>query len=302
MTNPLRLLIIGGLSFAVVLTAFFLPRFPQDPQYHRFADQRIFFGIPNFIDVLSNLPFVLTGGLGIWYTARRLLANIDKSPESRWIYLTYLGFFAGVFFTGFGSAYYHLAPDTASLFWDRLPMTVALVSFLCAVIAERVGSRTGLVLLAPLIILGTASVIYWDFSEQLGRGDLRFYVLVQFLPLLLVPLIMLLFPSRYTRGGDLVVALIFYGLSKAGEVLDSRIYALGNIVGGHAIKHLLAALAICWVLRMILKRKCLDEKGRREGFFFNTLINKKSRPNDGRDFLRICLFGNLSYCQVKKPT
>ena len=264
MAYRLRLLFVCGLSFAVVLAAFFLPRIPQDPQYHRFADQRIFFGIPNFNEVFSNFPFVLAGGFGIWYTARRLFADIDSPQESRWLYLTYLGFFSGVFFTGFGSAYYHLAPDTASLFWDRLPMAVAFMSFLCAVIAERIGSRIGLVLLAPLIILGIAGVFYWDYSEQMGRGDLRFYILVQFLPLVLIPLILILFPTKYTRGGDFVGALIIYGMSKVPEALDSRIYALGNLIGGHAIKHILAALAVYWVLRMIRKREHLGERGRLE--------------------------------------
>ena len=31
----------------------------QYPSYHNFADTRTFFGIPNFFDVISNIPFFM---------------------------------------------------------------------------------------------------------------------------------------------------------------------------------------------------------------------------------------------------
>ena len=255
------MLFITALSFAVVLSVFFFPRIAQDTNYHQFADQRSLFGIPNFIDTVSNIPFVLVGGFGIWFLARRLFSNIDNRPDSRWIDLPYLGFFAGVFLIGFGSAYYHLAPDNNRLVWDRLPMTVAFISFLCAIITERIGLRTGLALFLPLLILGMISVIYWHWSEQAGRGDLRFYILVQFYPLLLIPLVLFLFPAKYTRGWDVFIVFLLYALSKVSEVLDYQIYSLGQLlVSGHSIKHLLAALAAYWLLRMIRKRQYLGEK------------------------------------------
>jgi hypothetical protein len=42
-----------------------LPPIPQDQSYHQFADQRTMFGIPNFWNVVSNLPFLAVGAAGL---------------------------------------------------------------------------------------------------------------------------------------------------------------------------------------------------------------------------------------------
>ena len=257
--HRLRLLFIAALSLAALLSVFFFPRIAQDTNYHQFADRRSLIGIPNLINTISSILFVLVGGFGIWFLAQRLFSDIDNRPESRGIDLPYLVFFAGVFLIGFGSAYYHLAPDNSRLVWDRLPMTVAFMSFACAMITERIALRTGLALFLPLLILGMSSVIYWHWSEQAGTGDLRFYILVQFYPLLLILLVLFLFPAKYTRSWDIFIVILLYALSKVSEALDSQIYSLGQLVSGHSIKHLLAALAAYWVLRMIRKREYLGE-------------------------------------------
>jgi hypothetical protein len=62
--------------------------------------------------------------------------------------------------------------------------------------------------LAALVACGAATVLYWDWTESHGRGDLRPYALVQFLPLLLIPLLLLLFPARYIRSGWLFAAFV----------------------------------------------------------------------------------------------
>src|SRR6201987_2903758 len=47
-----------------------LPPIAQAPTYHQFADQRTLLGIPNFWNVVSNLPFVLVGAVGLWQFGR----------------------------------------------------------------------------------------------------------------------------------------------------------------------------------------------------------------------------------------
>ena len=64
MKRPTRLLIITGLALALLVVALLLPPMPQDPEYHNFADRRMLLDIPNFFDVISNLPFLLIGALG----------------------------------------------------------------------------------------------------------------------------------------------------------------------------------------------------------------------------------------------
>jgi hypothetical protein len=113
----------------------------------------------------------------------------------------------------------------------------------------------GLLLLPPFLAAGLASIAYWHASEAAGRGDLRPYVLVQFLPALAIPLMLWLFPARYSRGGDIVVVLLIYGVGKLFEVLDGRIFALGRLVSGHTLKHLMAALACWWLIWGTMARR-----------------------------------------------
>jgi hypothetical protein len=54
-----------GLMAASLAILPLLPPIPQDPSYHQFADQRTLLGIPNFWNVVSNLPFVLVGAIGL---------------------------------------------------------------------------------------------------------------------------------------------------------------------------------------------------------------------------------------------
>ncbi|MGH7060975.1 MAG: hypothetical protein ACREFH_11345, partial [Stellaceae bacterium] len=83
-----------------------LPAIPQDPAYHLFADARSLFGIPNFWNVVSNLPFIAVGAVG--------LARFRGNPAE-------IVLFSGFLLTGIGSSYYHWDPNDGTLFWDRLP-------------------------------------------------------------------------------------------------------------------------------------------------------------------------------------
>ena len=244
----MRVWIIVGIGLAAIVTVLFLPPIPQDPAYHDFADRRPFLGIPNALNVLSNAPFVLVGALGLAFVRRR------AALEERTALLI---LFAGVGLTGFGSAYYHLAPGNVTLFWDRLPMTIVFMSLMAVIIAERISLTAGRRLLPILLLAGAGSVAYWLVGELSGAGDLRPYALVQFFPLVAIPLILLLFPPRYTRGADLLGALAWYALAKLFEALDAQIFAVGGIVSGHTLKHLASAVAMYWILRMVRTRRAI---------------------------------------------
>jgi hypothetical protein len=233
-----------------------LPRIPQPQSYHSFADHRSVFGIPNFGDVASNLPFVVIGFLGIVFLrgsrSGPAFGHFIDSRE-RWPYLVA---FAGILLTAFGSSYYHLDPNNARLVWDRLPIMVAFTATAAAMITERVQIRVGLLLLPLLLIVGIASVLQWYASELHGAGDLRFYAAVQVCSTLAL-LIVLLFPARYTRGPDLAIVVGLYALAKVLELLDKPIFSVGQVISGHTLKHLAAAAAGYWLLRMLQKRQHL---------------------------------------------
>ncbi len=257
MTRRTRLSVIGGVTLAVVVGIMALPPIPQSQDYHNFADRRALLGIPNFLNVISNAAFLLVGALGLLFLSRQRGSYPGSPFTERAEQWPYAILFLGIGLTGLGSAYYHLAPDNARLVWDRLPMTIAFTAILSTIIAERISVKAGLLSLVPLVVVGIGSVVYWQVTELGGRGDLRSYIIVQFYPMLAILLIMLLFPSRYSRSTDLLGAVAFYALAKAFEAFDTQIFAVGHIVSGHTLKHLAAALATYLILRMLHKRRPL---------------------------------------------
>jgi len=254
MTRRSGLACVAGVTAATICGLVALPPIPQSQAYHAFADTRRIVGVPNFLNVASNAAFVLVGAaglIGLYRDGRRGCGMFARSAD-RWPYAL---LFAGVALTGLGSAYYHLAPDNARLVWDRLPMAIAFAALFSAVVTERIDGAVGTALLAPLVTASVASVLYWHLTEAAGHGDLRPYIFVQFYPLLAIPLIMYLFPSRYSRSGDLLAAAALYAVAKGFEALDAVIYALGSIVSGHTLKHLTAAAATVLIIRMLQIRR-----------------------------------------------
>jgi hypothetical protein len=242
-----RVAAVAGFCLVAGAAVTALPRIGQDPHYHDFADGRTLLGVPNLLNVASNLPFAVVGAAG--------LATVFSPPARRLSAAERASFalmFAGVAATSVGSAYYHWFPDNATLVWDRLPMTAAFMGFFAAVIAERVSVRAAGWLLAPLAAAGLAAAWYWHLTELRGQGDLRPYILVQFLPLAALPLILALFPCRYLDGRTLMAGLGWYAAAKACEHFDRPVYdALGGAVSGHTFKHILAAAGVWWLLRAL---------------------------------------------------
>ena len=237
------------LAAATIVGVILLDPVPQDPAYHNFADDQAAFGIRNFLNVISNIFFLLIGSAGLWFLHGR-----DRVTIVNDIYPAYLVFFAGVTLTAFGSAWYHLAPANGSLFWDRLPMTLAFMSLFTIIIGEQVSAITAKRLFLPLLLVGAASVMYWAITESRGAGDLRFYAIVQFLPLLLIPLLLLLYRSPFERSGFFWGMIGLYAASKILEMLDRDIYELVRIFSGHSMKHVVAALAPLLFLYGIVSR------------------------------------------------
>lgn len=252
-----RMAVLLGAVGAAVLIVFRFPAIPQTETYHNFADNRTFLGIPNCLDVLSNAPFLLVGLFGIWSLWRaptRTGAQTGEhfiDPRERW---PYVAFFAGVTLTTFGSAYYHLRPSDQTLVADRIPMAIGFMSLVAAIVADRISVKTGVRLLAPLVLLGIGSVYYWHVTQMRGHGDLRPYALAQFGALFVLLVVVVLYPPRYTRGVDFTVALGIYGVAKLLEVANNFIFATLRVVSGHTLKHVVAALSAYWILHMLRRR------------------------------------------------
>jgi hypothetical protein len=227
--NRRRVLALLALTAASLAGLLLLGSIVQDQSYHEFADQRTFFGIPNFWNVVSNCPFAVIGAVGLWQFRRDPAIDV---------------LFLGILLTGFGSSYYHLDPNDRTLFWDRLPMATSFMAILAISIEERIDAKAGAVLLWPLIAVGVFSLLLWRWT-----GDLRLYGWVQFFPCLVLPLLFLLFPAKYSGTSYWLIAAALYALAKLFEFYDAEIYSAGSILSGHTLKHFAAASACVAVLR-----------------------------------------------------
>jgi hypothetical protein len=242
----IRIILLMGLSLFSIIAILFVNPIPQEISYHGFIDVNNISGIANFWNVMSNIPFLFVGVLGL--LKLKHLKIIQDSYSTYWI------LFFAVTMVAFGSGYYHLNPNNSSLVWDRLPMTVAFMSLFSIVVSEFIDVKIGKILLLPLLVIGVASVFYWHWFD-----DLRYYVLVQFLPILLIPLILMMFESQFTKVSGYWWLLLAYGFAKVFEYYDKQIFGLlGGLISGHSIKHIIAAVGLYFLLRSYQSRQNLS--------------------------------------------
>jgi len=253
-SNVKKLNAIYLVIFIAVLGVFSLPPISQSLDYHNFSDQRQLLGIAHFWNVISNLPFI-----AVSFIAVNNLLNEGSLKYPKKLFLSYLVFFVGVGVIGIGSIYYHLQPKNETLLWDRLPMTIAFMAFMTVIIGEYISEKAVSTALIPLVLIGIISVIYWYITEQAGQGDLRPYALVQFLPIVIIPMVLLMFPSRYTHTIYLWGVLAVYVLAKVFELFDNNLFNLVGM-GGHAIKHVISAIGPYLFFLALKKRECIGEK------------------------------------------
>lgn len=238
-------------AMLIIVSTCMMPRFSQSIQYHNFADKRSLFNVSNFFDVVSNFPILLVGVLGLRGIIKNQFKYLSIQEKKLWMI-----FFGAVIFVSIFSAYYHLEPNNWRLTFDRLAISVVVMSFLSLIIYERVDQNLAVKLAPYLIFSGILSVIYWIFSENLDRGDLRFYALIQLGSVFIVLFIFALFPSKYKQQHCLYLAITCFALSKFSEGYDNEIFRFScGWISGHSLKHFLSALSLYLVYFYLLKRK-----------------------------------------------
>lgn len=250
MTLRRELLVV--LPIAALLPVLFLAGpIAQFPNYHDLADQRSMLGIPHFWNVVSNLPFLVVGLMGL----RQLTVRREDAAQA-WAML-----FGGAALVAFGSGWYHADPNDTTLIWDRLPMGVAFMGFLVALLIEhldRAHGRYARLKLLPLTLLSVAAIWWWK-----ATGDLSLWVWVQVAPMLAVVLVPALLPGRYSHRRYLAYGLACYAAAKLLELGDAQIMQwTGGAMSGHALKHVLAAAGVWCFYVMLRERSALEPPAR----------------------------------------
>ena len=147
---------------------------------------------------------MLAGALGLRVLYRNRGKRLFRDRHEVWPCRLFI---LGAVLIGFGSGYYHLDPDNERFLWDRLAMMPTFMAWFAAIVSERVSLRARLRLLPLFVVAGLGSAVWWGWSEAHAMGDLRFYLLMQLLPMLLIPLLLWRYPPRY-RGDRTILAAI----------------------------------------------------------------------------------------------
>lgn len=238
----------------------------QLPHYHEFADQSRWFGIPHAADVFSNIGFA---AVAIWGSVSLWPARHGASFRNS-IY-GYALFIAGLLLTALGSSFYHLAPDNARLVWDRLPIALACAGLLAAVRADTHADAHPVRDTLLLGAFAVFSVVWWRFTDLRGSDDLRPYLLLQGLPLALIPLWQWIYAAPRADKTAFAAAIALYAAAKAAELHDREILAALGWMSGHTLKHLLSTAATGIIVGRLVERadteNRLSQRSRIEKFF-----------------------------------
>jgi hypothetical protein len=227
--------IIPLLAIIVITILFILGPIKQNPQYHLFADQRQGWGIPNFLNVITNLPFFIVGILG--------LHEVTKTSE-KVLKLIFNFLFIGFLLLTIGSSYYHLSPNNQTLVYDRIPIAIIIMSFFAFIVYDYMDNKKGLLAFLVFNFLGVLSVLYWALGDKEGNGDLRWYGFTQFFPVIAIPIILYLYRSSYNLNKTIILIFLLFGFAKLSEKFDSQIFnVLHKSISGHSLKHIFMAIA-----------------------------------------------------------
>ena len=208
---------------------------------HHYADTRGWAGLPHALNVLACLPLLVAACIGIFTTSRSAWGDEVRRP-----WMAFHGFAA---LSALGSAAYHASPSDEAYLLAHGATSGAFVMLTCGALAERVhrsfGGWRGLVAATLLWILSMSMVA---ISHHSGQGaDVRPLLLLQVLPVLLIPAGATSLPGIYTRLRDWLVILATYALAKLLDLGDALLLELTGGLSGHTAMHLALAGVAGWL-------------------------------------------------------
>ncbi|AKJ31443.1 hypothetical protein [Caldimonas brevitalea] len=181
---------------------------------------------------------------GLWGCAYVPLPRDGGPPVQAW-----RCWFVSIALAGAAAFYAGLDRAHWPLFLLQAASGVAHAMLLCTFLAERLSPRwdSAWVLLAALS-LSIGAVSHWTVGElTLGAGDQRALLLLQLLPLLLIPSGALRLEGRYTHRNDWTVVLTLYALGLLAQASHARLAPWLGPLAGPTLQLLLLASAAAWL-------------------------------------------------------
>jgi hypothetical protein len=214
------------------------------------ADARRWLGIPNAFNVFASLPLLLAG----WWGLRATRAT----PWPPGLQRAWTAFHACAMAAALLAALHHLNPSFATWLPATTAMSAGFAMLAAGALAERVDER--LARPGALCGIGAAVLLAALWVGWNGGGDVRPVLLIEALPVLLLPAGAIRLPGAHTRAGDWVLMLAGYAAAKLADIADARLYAASGWIGGHALMHLLLAGVTAWLAYVAVRAGSVDQE------------------------------------------
>ena len=208
---------------------------------HHYADSRAWFGIPNALNVLVNLPLFWLAAWG-WCATR-------ASGWPRPLRAPWQCFHLCAMVTALTSAMYHAAPSDGLYVLSLMGQAGAFALLTFGLLAERVNRHFGstAACLATVLFIALAGAAMLRQGQAPADIDLRPLLGLEAIPGLLIPMAALSLAGSHTKASSWVVVVMLYGLAKLFEYADEAIFRATGVISGHSLMHLSLAVAVGWM-------------------------------------------------------
>lgn len=211
---------------------------PMGGQVHQYADERAWLGVRGAANVWVNLAMFAVGAWG-WRATRA-----SRWPEQ--LRTPWQLFHLCAMLSAVASGLYHADAGDVLYVLAHVLTATGFVMLTLGMLAERVHSRLGSSAACALVLFGVAVVglvVLVGHSHPSGL-DMRPLLLLEIIPLLVIPAGALSLPGRTTRAFDWIVVLALYALARLMQIGDVLVFDLSGWISGHTLMHVMLTAAV----------------------------------------------------------
>jgi hypothetical protein len=227
---------------------------------HRYADNRSWFGLAGAANVWVNAVMFAAGAWG-WHATRG--SGWPVHLRTPWQLFQLFAMLSAA-----AAALYHARPNDTLFVLTHVATASGFVLLTLGLLAERVHSRFGSLKICLAVLLGIAltGAIMLFAKARGGSLDMRPLLLLEIIPVLVIPAGALSLPGRSTTVFDWIVVLTLYAFAKLFEIGDALVLEASGWVSGHTLMHLALSAVVGWMAYCaVLARTAASSAGEEAG-------------------------------------
>lgn len=231
------LVLLASMSLAAMMGLMAWGPILLSAQVHEYADDHVWFGVAGAANVWVNLATFLVGAWG-WHATRA--SHWPLQLRMPWQLFQGCAMLSAVL-----AALYHARPGNGLFVLAHVAAAGGFMMLTLGLLAERVDARFGSrrsCALVLIVAVSAGTAIF--FGTAL---DMRPLLLLEIIPVLVIPAGALSLPGRSTEALDWVVVLTLYALAKLLESADALVLRASGWISGHTLMHLALSGAVGWM-------------------------------------------------------